>query len=259
MADTIYKYFRFDDNFINSIRQSYLWFSKCDDFNDPFEFKLHVSSNLSDQQILEYYELMKKLDGGRIESLVNGNFDAFIWSYRNFSDKFVEYFLLPFNRRVRDYGICCFSNKLTNILMWSHYSDSHKGLVLEFYKDKLDNSIIECNPKLRMTVIDNVRYSNDFPLIEISGNLDSTSDSIKDVVFTKSLDWKYESEVRIISDLTKNNYFDLSCIKSIYLGCRFEKDTDFKDLINENAILSKIPIYRMKEKVRKYELEYKKN
>ncbi len=32
-------------------------------------------------------------------------------------------------------GILCFTEKNDNLLMWSHYANSHKGFVLEFYPE----------------------------------------------------------------------------------------------------------------------------
>lgn len=254
-AKPIYKYFRFDDNLKSSLNESFLWFSNCDNLNDPFEFKLYTDDNLSDIEIIEYYKLMRQLDKGRIDRILNQNIEAFIFAYRNFPDQFVEYFLLPFQKKVRDFGICCFSEKYDDVLMWSHYANSHKGIVLEFNENKLDKSILLANSKVNMTVIDKIKYSSTCPLIKISGDLQATSDSIKDIVYTKSESWKYESEVRIISNTTGRHYFDLSCINSIYLGTRFEEENLLFSILEKKGIKEKIEVYKMREKTKGYGLE----
>lgn len=258
-TESIYKYFRFDNNLKSSLKESYLWFSTCNEFNDPFEFKLYTDDNLSDNEIIEYYKILRQLDHGRIDRMLNGNLEAFIFAYRTFPNQFVEYFLFPFHKRVRAFGICCFSEKLNDILMWSHYADSHKGIVIEFDKNKLDKSIHFSNSKVSMTVIDNVKYSSVCPLIKISGNLQATADSVKNVVFTKSENWKYESEVRIISNAIGKHNINLDCITSIYMGTRFQGKDLLFNILEDIRINDKVALYKMREKNKGYELEYIKN
>ena len=108
-------------------------------------------------------------------------------------------------------GIACFSENMDNILMWSHYGDGHRGFCLEF-----DTSF---EPFRNIEKIHQVIYSNIYPFA-----------SPTDVVFlpfmpltpliTKSLQWQYEMEWRMINfnGNTSLNY-DPKALSGIYFGC----------------------------------------
>lgn len=253
----IYKYYRFDYNFEDSIQNSYLWFSEAKNFNDPFEFSLQGPKDLTDEEILEYYHLMKTLGGSKIDEILQGHVDAFIFAFRHNPEKFLDYYLIPFKKRIEKFGICCFSEKYDENLMWSHYSDSHRGIVIKFDMEKLDKSIYYDNELVSMTVIDSVNYLNSFPLIKLSSDLQKAADSIKKILFTKSLKWKYEKEVRILSTQIGRNYFDIDCIEEIILGLNIlrkdeEKLSRMVNLLNRK---SQILISKMSLSKRKFKLE----
>lgn len=237
-----------------------LWFSQYSDFNDPFEFQLAGHLNLTDSEILEYYHLIKKLNGTKIDTIIEGNLDAFIWSYKKDTQEFTDSYLAPFVKRLSKFGICCFSEVSDNILMWSHYSDSHKGVVVEFDKVLLDQSIYEMNSDSEMSVIDNVNYSVEFPLVTISSDLQKTADSIRSVTFSKSIDWSYEKEVRLVTGKTGNNKFDIQAIKSITIGAKMKKENvmEIQKILNTIDPKGKIKIYFMEIEKRNYKL-VKKN
>lgn len=256
---TIFKFYRYSDFVKHVLLKQELWFSKHSDFNDPFEFQLAPPLNLSDEEILEYYHLMKKLGGTKIDTIIENNPNAFIWSYRYSPDMFNQTYLAPFEKRLSQFGICCFSEISDNILMWSHYSDCHKGIVIEFDKLLLDQSLYDLNPDSVMSVIDKVNYSKVFPLVKMDSDLKKTADSIKAVSFTKSLDWAYEKEVRIVTSKIGNNKFDIKAIISITFGCKIKKENikELKEILNKIDPKNKIQSYYMKIDKRNYRLERK--
>ncbi|MBX3009799.1 MAG: DUF2971 domain-containing protein [Melioribacteraceae bacterium] len=92
-------------------------------------------------------------------------------------------------------GILSLSKINNDILMWSHYADAHTGVVL---KIDSDNSFFE---KLGEV---NYPEDNERPKIKLSNRDYSSKDSIslyKKVFYSKSIDWKYESEVRDMKPL----------------------------------------------------------
>ena len=107
-----------------------------------------------------------------------------------------------------DWRICSFSKKYNNILMWSHYADSHKGCC------------IECEVVSKPVNIVNVKYGSQIPPINL--NL-PPKDAAKDVLSRKLDFWKYEDEVRVLKDVpqgsTKSKFLKIK-IHSVYLGIR---------------------------------------
>jgi hypothetical protein len=95
----------------------------------------------------------------------------------NFSKRFVD--MIPGR-----WKLYCLTPFPDSTLMWSHYADNHKGICLEFSTDySLFGSAQE------------VQYLSSYPQWSPQALMDKTSPHI---LLTKSHDWSYESEYRII-------------------------------------------------------------
>lgn len=77
-----------------------------------------------------------------------------------------------------NHGIICFSRNWDNPVQWSHYSDHHRGLCLEF---EVDTSLVS-----------KVSYSNH--RVEAEGEIDHAF--MKKILTTKFSHWAYEQEYR---------------------------------------------------------------
>ena len=108
------------------------------------------------------------------------------------------------------FGISCFSKNNTNLIMWSHYADCHKGLCLEF-----NSHIAPFNKSFE------VIYDSNFPKIDtkILFEDEHSLEIIRKFLTYKSKDWKHEQEIRILHQ-EKNTLFRYSrlALKSIYFG-----------------------------------------
>ncbi|MGH7815031.1 MAG: DUF2971 domain-containing protein [Candidatus Binataceae bacterium] len=110
------------------------------------------------------------------------------------------------SQEMADYlGILSFSTKPDNLLMWSHYANSHKGFCLEF--DTQYEPFDKAWP---------VAYSLRRPKYELS------TDSLKNaqhLVLTKSLDWAYEDEWRVVLPKGGEKYaFPPIALKGVIFG-----------------------------------------
>lgn len=87
---------------------------------------------------------------------------------------------------MESYRICSFSSIWNSLLMWSHYSDSHRGICLVFDADNDDfGSAMK------------IQYSDKYPSIDF---LDGDPDTLLElVVLTKARVWEYENEFRLLS------------------------------------------------------------
>lgn len=102
-------------------------------------------------------------------------------------------------------GILCLSKKSDDILMWSHYCNSHTGVVI---KINTENSFFE--------YLDEVKYpeSNLRPTLEITKSDYSKVESMdlyKQIFYSKSEAWSYEKEYRDYKQLINGeniNQFD---------------------------------------------------
>ncbi len=95
-------------------------------------------------------------------------------------------------------GVISFTENYNNLLMWSHYAQEHKGIVVEFDFDKLDYFF---SHKLSMKgSVERVLYNRErfSPL--------QTEVCVKDLLLTKSDDWIYEKEHRVLPKLRLADY-----------------------------------------------------
>ena len=148
--------------------------------------------------------------------------------------------------------ITCFSETNDNLLMWSHYADSHKGFCVEYDLKLLNRkddvlkhifpivyqkqrtikadiqSIIEQIAELDQAIIQDSDYNTDY------------LNCLLPMFVTKGVYWEYEKEWRVIyTKLEKyQKYMNISnipfeCITGIYLGHRI--DSLIKEIILESA------------------------
>ena len=101
------------------------------------------------------------------------------------------------NKFSKDFGIISLSENKNNILMWSHYADNHKGVVIGFKTEKFD--------KIPMKV----EYKNErvnIPLDDEKAH--EYRQAVLNTLKTKYKDWIYENEYRCLLELkncTENN------------------------------------------------------
>ncbi len=127
-------------------------------------------------------------------------------------------------------GIFCSSANKDSLLMWSHYADHHRGVVLELRPDiEKDSALLASRP---------VRYSNERPLLYRSArdfiekslfmsSEDSARAILEPLIYTKSTAWAYEAEYRLA--IPRFVPFGRSAeylpiypreLAAIYFGCR---------------------------------------
>lgn len=144
-------------------------------------------------------------------------------------------------------GIACFSEIPDNILMWSHYADSHKGVCIEFDRTQDDSIIAKALP---------VNYSPDYKRIKAFG--DDDQKQAKLVLLTKSKDWSYEREWRIIDYEGGVGIRSLhpASMKSIILGCSIEPATRDAILSWLSKRTSKLKALQAKKNNKNYGLDF---
>ncbi len=178
-----------------------MYFPQSNEFNDPFDAKLLPSDFAS-----EMMEMGLCDDPERISQ----------------HDWYVK-------DRITGYGIFCTSKKCNDILMWSHYADSHKGMCIGFHEN-ITRYIYNDAPLWDELV----RYYDDHPFGEIYKNLtngcafnspdefmnycDLSSELLRAALSVKHKSWSYENEVRIISEDHGLHDFQPGAIDHIIFG-----------------------------------------
>lgn len=140
-------------------------------------------------------------------------------------------------------AIFCASARNNNLLMWSHYADQHRGVVLGFKPDQVRDSFL--------TALEPVIYSAERPRfykpIEALHDEDSTltpevlASVRQKLALSKSLEWSYEEEYRVFipgyfshGENEKFLQFYSEELVEIYFGCRATQQT--KDFLSTIAL-----------------------
>ena len=239
----VYKYTRID-NFERMISNSCILFKNPSLFNDPYDcypdlisfekvpadFRQYLidkfQPSLSDAKVTEIKNQLATKSDSEITKI--------------FRD---EVFPLEQSSLV----VTCFSEKYDNLLMWSHYSDSHRGICLGFDLQKLYQNFKKYYPALIK-----VKYTDQLERIDY---FIEKKKAIINWFRIKSDCWNYEKEVRIVLtniklDSTKQIAipFDTETINSIYLGTNINRD---HENIIRSSVLNKLPktrIFKMRLK-----------
>lgn len=194
-------------------------------------------------KLYKFRKLENCQDLERIESIVKNGFycnDFFSFNDMNegvypHDENLEERIASDFFQAKKKYKICSFSTEeaMKSELMWGHYANAGKGVVIE----------VDVDEKYQSKVYP-VKY---LPSREILTNF---SDA-KVVLTTKSRSWSYKKESRFLSnDNLENNTVKLGTISKIYFGIPFKSWTNYDDILKENKPLKKYLCY--KEKLESY-------
>lgn len=191
MINRLYRYRAINKFSISELTEALYYFASPFEFNDPFECKnVHKFSDLPDREtkliLKKYFKTAlfgwsQQDKDGYLEYLTNGNEDIRRLNRLHDFEAYIR-------SRLEGYGVYCLSKKPDDILMWSHYADSHKGMCLVFDANIISKHF-NCQP---------VKYKNAYPSFKQCLDSRKHQLNLAPLILTKSKHWKYESEVRLI-------------------------------------------------------------
>jgi hypothetical protein len=242
--DCLFKFAPFNVNSLKIIINKELWFGEPDNQNDPNEgeFVLEGFENELTEEVRIY--ILKEMYPHVHEDWFRNNskFDL-----RNEELK-IEYSGYMRNRLKKEFGICSFSKTHEEILLWSHYSNSHKGLCFVFNKDTL----IKCLGRKNGMAHSDVTYMPDITnaVIDIGekGNRDLPG---HDILKHKYINFKYEDEYRFIYSVPikfnkeRTLKYDPKALKAVVFGEKMnvENKRTVVNLIASSSEFSNVEIW----------------
>ena len=197
----IYKYRPCDTNTLDALKNNYLWFSKLNDFNDPYDGLMRTSFEHTQNEFEAFVVLHK-------EDWTPQTLSQFYQNPKSFLENGLE-------QARKSVKVCCFSEQNDNILMWSHYANCHKGICLEFEYAENETNLFH--------TFRSVQYSRSY---DCCNYFRCSQKYVEKMVFTKALDWSYEKEYRAAFAQLEGNqvFYSPSALRRIIFGCKTTED-----------------------------------
>jgi hypothetical protein len=252
------------------------------DFNDPFEFKPVISTVATQDEFKDTFEQnidkqieekLSKIPTALAKQISKKELEATIRQLLIENQDKIDSHLINAARQVSNIyheksneliGVLCLTEKKDNLLMWSHYADSHKGFCIKF------NTSHKFFNKKR-TENDEFYHLREVVYLEKRPNKTMSNMSGVDLLLQKSNIWAYEKEWRFCGVLHDSDYkidseplnvhlfkFPKSIIQEIILGVNASSDLEqeMKLIIIQTHELSHVKLSKAKISEKHYSLEF---
>jgi hypothetical protein len=208
--------------------------------SSPPEMRAEFEALLVSESIEAYYP-----DVGKLRQTMEGQRERIVAQFQNA-------------------GIFCATRDHTNLLMWAHYADQHRGVVLGFKPD------LERDSYLRL--LEPVTYTDNRP--SFYGSIETMAAGIapdeaelrtfnRGLVYTKSTHWSYEAEERIyvpwdVTDGQPASYkpFYPEELAELHLGCRVPDAFKLEITAAAKAVNHRVAVYQAQPAKKSYALEF---
>ena len=161
--------------------------------------------------------------------------------------------------------VLCVTERNDNVVMWSHYADSHKGVCLKLNcVDDADNALLIAK-KVQYTKDLSICINLEDHILHLTGERPIDYPSlIYTIPYRKHVDWEYEEEWRVhcphVCDETGTGYCDWvedrRVFGAMYLGCRIEPK-DAAELIGiARQEYPHMKIFQVKQNIDKSVVEF---
>jgi hypothetical protein len=239
---------------IENLQKRQIWYSKPEKLNDPFDCATPYLIDMDvdeDEWQSAYKQFLRMTRNGiskaQAEEVKTRYYPDGKLSQK-FKDDYPNFVIGLIDRNPRTYekiGVCCLAEEPDNILMWSHYSNGHRGICIEF-----DTKYIPFNDSFK---IHRVQYKKNYPVIRLASLISRTLLNQMPLL-TKSIKWKYEKEWRLlhVKGDTAVEY-EAKALKAIYFGCALS-NKEIEKIVTLPA-RSAPELYRMKRSEREFKLE----
>lgn len=174
----LFRYRPNNENTLDEIRNSYIYFPNRDKLNDPFD----ASQSLMDL----------KDNNEAINSYFNTIYEAAPQHQRNWllakfpkrNLEFYTFFKEGINQFINKYGIACFTVTPVHMVLWANYANNHQGVCIQ-YDSSTDPGFFH-----GMRSVNYVEKIN-----KVSFDIINNAPAFENVFFTKASLWQGEYEV----------------------------------------------------------------
>jgi hypothetical protein len=197
------------------VRKNEIFFATRRHFNDPFDCRPRFVTKATATQKQKFLRGVLKSGGygsaPKLSKMARDLVDHPVY------DDALNYAIQQVEDRLDNRtGILCLSKQPDNILMWSHYADSHQGICLGFEGEGGSCPFPAAKP---------VQYQ---PRLVVCNPVVASREEMKRLIlFTKLDKWSYEEEWRLTSGNGPGaKRFTPQVLKEIILGARISQESE---------------------------------
>jgi hypothetical protein len=230
---TLFKYRAFNQFTLMSLINRGVWFSKPTSFNDPFDCQIQFSDlKPTKAEYLEDVDYAREKLQHDIRKKVLLEVPDSAFSGNELSAEYTQK-IFDFRNQIEDHisksRVLSLSETNSNTTMWSHYADSHQGICIAYDMNQLLGSVDKTRSVHKVGYFDandiNFNQYSKYAQCCCGNDSDSFHSIVLEMLTTKSNDWKYEAEWRVIGKQFGNVNAGLESIHAIYFGLKANTDT----------------------------------
>lgn len=200
---------------LQTLTESTIFLPSATRFNDPFDCKIPLEylKLETDEKLRRNYarKLIMMYGNEQEKNKIEDHVESFM--AKKYMTNREELLRLEERdiKRLSEFGIYSVSIVPNNLLLWSHYANSHTGICIGFNTKKLFNN---CN----FSSLGPVTYFDKYPNMSL---LRDNEDLYYNQIYNKSIDWRHELEFRYvkIKGADTKVKFTPDTIEEIYIGC----------------------------------------
>ena len=234
----------------DAVQNNKMWYSAPCNFNDVFDCEISVDDKKVFNEALKFFPDKRGIRPGspawkKIRATIHQQL-------RVLKDQFDDLRTTT--------GVSCLSESNDSLLMWAHYANNHRGICIEY-------DLLEINSALKFTPVP-VIYSEKRTCFDFL-NPQNMEYDVQQLLIrsltSKSPEWRYEKEWRIIQDHKacgdqwnadkKGALLEMIRPNAIYLGCAAKPE--FEKEVKEYCLKSRINLYKMEKDPIQYKLNKK--
>ncbi|PMN66099.1 DUF2971 domain-containing protein [Enterovibrio norvegicus] len=235
----LYKYLPLDSLSVKSILIDHeVYFASVGGMNDPFEGLPRYK--MPTRKEIEKHLLRRGAKRKNLKKIMPKAFEDLLYNKNNWR---------KLNAKAADSaGIFCVTPHKDNLLMWSHYANSHDGICIGLdIKRPFDAEFgIGYEVEYQNSYPEICLLQRDLQMASVSSGVELLTEREKDELatlqfFTKSKEWEYENEVRFLRPKLAGGVglmsFNKNQVVEVIIGCRVNQDDRnfIHKLVRENC------------------------
>jgi len=194
---------------------------------------INRSSSKEEDNMKLYKYLSDKTFHDHLDSHLRG--EVHLSSWRDFNDPMEGFFIYIANGdqqqavdavvgKKSKFRVSCFCKSYKKFLLWSYYTNKHRGVCLEFevHKKRLPANCI----------LESIVYSPTLPQFDANANVD---DQAKRFLLTKMTPWKQEGEVRLLGHNLSSDTISFGRLIGIIFGVNYSQG-DSRDQTRQRVV-----------------------